>query len=94
MIDTINSIVQNTPHGRIDLSVVRSHLDPKLIDVWDNKINDSNIFSIEITERTININRAFCINCCSREQAELFVIYLLAASSARGHSLSKDARIE
>ena len=85
MIEKLNEIIQNTPRGKIDVDAIRAQVNPDLHEKWEEVRSD--VWSILITDLQIVVNDTVHIDCDSRQEAETFVLYLLASRN-RGRDVN------
>jgi hypothetical protein len=90
MIELLNEIIQDTPHGEIDLSIIRSHVNPKFIRAWEVELGSPDFYKVSITDSKITIDATLCVVCSDGQEAEAFLLYLLASRSVtRGAKLNQ-----
>jgi hypothetical protein len=81
MIELLNEIIQDTPRGEIDLSIIQSHVNPKFIRAWEVELGSPDFSKVSITDSKIAIDDLLCVQCSDRQEAEIFLLYLLASRS-------------
>ena len=84
MIDTLNEIIGGTAFGKLDSSVLRSHVTPELIRAWEYCLKDLIVLSICLAGSEVAVthgNGVIHIDCDDRPQAEKFLLFLLASKS-------------
>lgn len=58
---------------------LRAQLKPSLLEEWESNFFNITVFSTKITDSTIIVNNSLYIDCLGdREEAEKFVLYLMA----------------
>ena len=78
MIDTLNKITGDTPFGRLELSIVRSHAPLSIVEAWEGGSCPA-IYSLKITDDRIIVNENdLCFYSANREQIEKVALYFFA----------------
>jgi hypothetical protein len=61
------------------LAELRAQVEPPLLEEWENNFSHIIVFSTKITDSKIIVNNSLYIDCLGdREEAEKFVLYLMA----------------
>lgn len=98
MINTLNEITGDTPFGRLDLSMIRSHVPQDILEFWEIVLGSPAIYSLRFTDDRILVNDLH-INYGDRERTtRKIALYFFALWSEQGktdeHSTQTTAKRE